>query len=308
MFFGAGDVDVYINKKPVYGSIYDFEVNALNETEWILNARALDVEITVTCKATVQAPIEIVTSCLLAGLKNVADHWVYEAACARVESQFAFAVDRWIRPEISQVKSEHFETNGASFEVSIIPVIFTHLVGEPKMTAYHIEDTSEVRLELIVDCMSEKIKSSMAFSDELWYESGSECMKVAKQKFLQSLYDARPELSHMWSQIRYNWCNMQEMSPKSVAWLNKIQGGNTHWQTHKIKKQPLDFSSEDSRVEELPGLNEEVKHPETGKTMTLKSAIIMLNDSSKWTREQIADWLDTLDVDLQFKVRKNEQD
>lgn len=33
---------------------------------------------------------------------------------------------------------------------------------------------------------------------------------------------------------------------------------------------------------------------------TLDRIIICLNDSHKWTREQVADWLDTLDLDLRF--------
>lgn len=34
--------------------------------------------------------------------------------------------------------------------------------------------------------------------------------------------------------------------------------------------------------------------------------IVHLNDTHKWKREQIADWLDTLDVDLSFKVEEDE--
>lgn len=34
----------------------------------------------------------------------------------------------------------------------------------------------------------------------------------------------------------------------------------------------------------------------------LRDTIIHLNDQHKWPREQIADWLDTLDHDLRFKV------
>lgn len=30
--------------------------------------------------------------------------------------------------------------------------------------------------------------------------------------------------------------------------------------------------------------------------------IVHLNDYHRWTREQVADWLETLDIDLAFKV------
>lgn len=34
---------------------------------------------------------------------------------------------------------------------------------------------------------------------------------------------------------------------------------------------------------------------------TIKDIVVHLNDYAKWTREEIADWLDTLDVDLSLK-------
>jgi len=57
----------------------------------------------------------------------------------------------------------------------------------------------------------------------------------------------------------------------------------------------------------LPGVLELVKHPVTGqKTNTLQSTIINLNDQYKWTREQIADWIETLDIDTTFKGDPND--
>jgi hypothetical protein len=55
-------------------------------------------------------------------------------------------------------------------------------------------------------------------------------------------------------------------------------------------------------VSKLPGINEIVKHPFRGEEKwLLESTIISLNDDYKWSREQIADWLETLDIDLRFK-------
>lgn len=50
----------------------------------------------------------------------------------------------------------------------------------------------------------------------------------------------------------------------------------------------------------LPNLYALVTHPVTRGSMRLDHAIVSLNDRHRWTREQIADWLDTLDVDLRF--------
>lgn len=53
----------------------------------------------------------------------------------------------------------------------------------------------------------------------------------------------------------------------------------------------------------LPALNVKVLSPcEHTWPGSLESIIIHLNDTHQWAREQIADWLDTLDLDLTFPV------
>ena len=55
----------------------------------------------------------------------------------------------------------------------------------------------------------------------------------------------------------------------------------------------------------FPVLQNMVAHPilreEPLVRMPLQTVIISLNDQYKWSREQIADWLETLDVDIQIK-------
>lgn len=52
----------------------------------------------------------------------------------------------------------------------------------------------------------------------------------------------------------------------------------------------------------IPGFDEmRVTHPVTGAQTLLQSAIINLNDCCGWTREQVADWLETLDHDLTIR-------
>lgn len=50
----------------------------------------------------------------------------------------------------------------------------------------------------------------------------------------------------------------------------------------------------------VPAVRAEVRHPVTGDMAPVHAVIVSLNDSHRWTREQVADWLDTLDVDLRF--------
>ena len=58
-------------------------------------------------------------------------------------------------------------------------------------------------------------------------------------------------------------------------------------------------------LSQIEGLDKKVKNPETGALESIKNIIIKLNDIDKWTREQIADWLETLDEVPIFK-RKEE--
>lgn len=67
----------------------------------------------------------------------------------------------------------------------------------------------------------------------------------------------------------------------------------------------------------LPGLGELAKHPPTPdqycfsgslNAIPVADLIIHLNDNHKWTREQIADWLETLDVDLRFPTPKETEE
>lgn len=72
--------------------------------------------------------------------------------------------------------------------------------------------------------------------------------------------------------------------------------------TNSVQKldEILDLSSQ---AEQLPGVKEMVRHPmEPTLEDGLFQVIISLNDQFRWSREEIADWLETLDVDLRFKV------
>lgn len=48
-------------------------------------------------------------------------------------------------------------------------------------------------------------------------------------------------------------------------------------------------------AESIPGINRQVIDPVYGTESRLIWIIINLNDEHHWTREQIADWLETLD-------------
>ncbi|MET0711079.1 MAG: hypothetical protein ABWZ30_01045 [Jiangellaceae bacterium] len=56
----------------------------------------------------------------------------------------------------------------------------------------------------------------------------------------------------------------------------------------------------DSLRKVLPNIDQVVRNPVTGDQGPVTAVIIYLNDVRRWPRERIADWLDTLDIDLRF--------
>lgn len=59
---------------------------------------------------------------------------------------------------------------------------------------------------------------------------------------------------------------------------------------------------------DLPGINNRVKNPEEGTEDSLYSVIINLNDTHKWTRERIADWIESLDEVPVFETLVEDED
>lgn len=73
--------------------------------------------------------------------------------------------------------------------------------------------------------------------------------------------------------------------------------------THPYPPQPDKTFEEFAK--QLPGVHKVANYPcdclRIGKQGKLIHIIIHLNDNHKWTRDRIADWLETLDIDLEFK-------
>lgn len=51
----------------------------------------------------------------------------------------------------------------------------------------------------------------------------------------------------------------------------------------------------------IPDIGKVVQCPMCGNSTTLSRTIIHLNDACRWTREEIADWLDTLELNLEIQ-------
>jgi hypothetical protein len=108
----------------------------------------------------------------------------------------------------------------------------------------------------------------------------------------------------MYKEIMGEW---QEAHPDLMAtWGEKYSAG-----THSGGPQPRrNVSSEDVGAvleEAIPGFHEMTAvHPvQPGCCTGLRQIIICLNDNHKWSREAIADWLETLDLDLTIQPKEN---
>ena len=83
-----------------------------------------------------------------------------------------------------------------------------------------------------------------------------------------------------------------------------------YWFDNKMAPKPMHYAAKsssvgrDKAIDKFPGIHEVVKNPVSGIEDTLEVIIIDLNDGEKWTRDQIADWLETLDLDLRFNVEE----
>jgi hypothetical protein len=80
-------------------------------------------------------------------------------------------------------------------------------------------------------------------------------------------------------------------SPEPVEW--------SHPAPESAEPSNADLVSQ--MVQRIPGMRERVDCPECGSGRTVRHNVIHLNDQHKKTYAEIAEWLDTLDIDLSVK-------
>jgi hypothetical protein len=124
---------------------------------------------------------------------------------------------------------------------------------------------------------------------------------------------------------------VDQVGPKYLIWSQldtlsiKLSAQEEYELMKYLPDKPADFVDVVSQVpakvnnnfelsdasDELPGIHTEVQHPVDKRRYRLRDAIISLNDTHQWTREQIADWLDEISdptgvtgPDLRFKIKE----
>lgn len=99
-------------------------------------------------------------------------------------------------------------------------------------------------------------------------------------------------------------CNDPYRVDATGAFLDATYQPTTHSDMPSVpprrSKYEMGAAVADQLVAVVPGLDALVKHPLTSQADSVRRIIVSLNDQHHWTREAVADWLDTLDVDLRF--------
>jgi len=213
-----------------------------------------------------------------------------------------------MRYRIDQVKTWYETMN----DVINIEILYTDM----QKTSYNKDG---VYIQLALSTLDAYSTSDAAITDMI-------CKKAAQE--VSSPYEFYDAMRYYMKDMEYNgkslFGNPKPKPYSPIPWetpVNKygylligdsISGSPIYWeQADKIVEsanmKPIKKSGSSSdfvhQIDLLPGLNARVKHPVTKEEAPIKDIIINLNDYHKWTREAIADWLETLDVDLRFKSK-----
>jgi hypothetical protein len=176
-------------------------------------------------------------------------------------------------------------------------VVFVLTDGSTSYTAFYFDDSIDVPDAMIMD----RLKS---YSDEMWQ---------AAQKYFEhdEIIDGAISISTEYEDVYGG--GLAPMNSYMVSCKIFVNGEQI---IPTIKTAIVELAGKfttdslfDNGVDFLPGMSADVKHPpDTScevKSGRLREMIIHLNDHHKWTREQIADWLETLDLDLRFESLTN---
>jgi hypothetical protein len=319
MYYGiAGGAKVFIDCKVNYQEIDAWNLissyKMAMEQEWTLTSRYEETSAKVTVRAVNNSDRRVVISMLLAGLKTIDDSELYAASVASIETNMGFQVDRLIPAGVGEITDTvMMYPDNAGFEISISETVGSQTLGMPHVEAFNMIDEGKIRIQMKVGLgHSNSLKSYMEFDAELWHEQNSMCLQYAQEEMIHSLYAEIPHAVSAVSQLRYKLFE-NDMKGVSAQSMYKVVSETPKWipsgnfTTNPAAEMYPAKSAPDRRVKQLPALDEIVKNPVTRNTGTLRSVIISLNDGSKWTREAIADWLETLDIDISFKTKENDE-
>lgn len=273
----------------------------------VLEVRSLDVEATVTCETGYGFSTAVVISTLLAALKNIDDGFIYNLARKKTESQMGFQVDDLIPGYVAQPTDVDYSMDsGTHWHFNVVASVCRGQIRKPNVIAIKQEDKNFGMMTIRLEYYSGVHKCNMDLDiDEGLYHNASALQEVCDVLWIKA-YENAPMLTPDLSYMRYTegLLNGGKYHNGGYAAPPKADPYFSGPLAQPAKKA---YGGKDSRVDELPGVKENVKHPVSGSTSTLEKVIISLNDQHQWTREKIADWLETLDIDITFKTKETDE-
>lgn len=283
MYYGISDsAQVSISQEVSYDESFDYLgpcwKPSINNV-FVLTSTFDNMFAKVSAKVVEPVDKRILLSILLAGLKTLESTGIYHASVIELEKSVGFIADHEIPNSVGEVVGVTSYNHKFEYEINIKNPIVLNKKDTPIILIEDLPESDTVSISLELNLFGKKVKSSIGFSKETWMEDNHHCLAIAKNNLLSSFYEKNYD--PILSSYKYEMSDLDSPPSKTFNWNS---GG------------------EDPRIRKLPGLDEIVTHPESGTKQSVKDIIIFLNDRSKWTREEIADWLDTLDLDLKFKV------
>src|ERR1044072_683200 len=274
----------------------------------ILNVRSLDVEVTVTAETGYGFSQAVVMSCLAAAVKNIDDGYLYTLVRKRIENQMGFELDDFIPAGVANPTDVDYSMDGTHWHFNVIASLNHKYVRRPKFELIkneHQFGMVETRLNYYSGVHPGHI--SILIEEGVIAESDWNSVEHAQMMLWYKAYEEMPMLAPDLSYMRYTEGLLNGSKYHTSGYYVDAPNKAPNF-SGPLAKPAVSGYGKDSRVNELPGVKEMVTHPLSKQKMTLERAIISLNDQHKWTREQIADWLETLDIDITFKVNTDEQD
>lgn len=271
--------DIYLSFSWQSKSVYSY----MNPGEYYMppdNTRAMlevfgEYYVKVTADVGPLATKEIIFDCLYGAMKHIDDQHFLSLVRSKIRTQIGVEIDDKVSKEIA-VASKITGSTGTSYEI-----ILKAPIGLDGVQVNFYTNYDNACIQVSTKNMGYLSQYPVPFAT---MEFEPDMVLDGYVHAFHNMYNDFPEHSHIFAQAKNDFHTK----------LGEIVVG-------KIKPLHSGSSMKDSRVDKLPGHDAMVKHPINGSMKTLFSIIIDLNDKYKWTREAIADWLDSLDVDLEFK-------
>jgi hypothetical protein len=278
MYYGIAGASVHVDYKMVYYDGGYGEFSVISGKEWYIISKFDGMTVQVTLQSRGNDDNRVIISALLAPLKQIEDGMIYDASVAAIETKLGFKIDKDIPANIGKIHNMVASKGEIRYDISIDRIIDINFIKEPEMYAEHIVDIHVIRINMVID----NKKNYIDISYDVWAENNNLAIEYARYMLLKHLYE--DNWSPTLTLLKYKMFE-DEMNPAA-------------------SKPMMTPKKEHKGIDQLPALSEIVTNPVSKMRGALKSVIVNLNDAQGWTREQIADWVETLDIDISFRVKE----